>query len=102
MIKTMSIKDLETKATNIYEAIIVIAKRARQINDEQRQMTSSEKEYDEDYDDYPDEEGIIQANESFVNLPKPALVSLEEFMDGKLKHDYEPSSETEENDHSSK
>jgi len=35
-IKPINIEELESKAGNIYEAIIVSAKRARQVNDEQK------------------------------------------------------------------
>ncbi|RPI15966.1 MAG: DNA-directed RNA polymerase subunit omega [Ignavibacteriae bacterium] len=35
-IKPIEIEELESKAGNIYEAIVVSAKRARQINDEQK------------------------------------------------------------------
>ena len=35
-IKPLEIEELESKAGNIYEAIIVAAKRARQINDEMK------------------------------------------------------------------
>lgn len=35
-IKPIDIEELESKAGNIYEAIVVSAKRARQINDEQK------------------------------------------------------------------
>ena len=51
MIETLSIREMESKADNIYEAIIVLSRRARQINNEQKQLISSEKEYDDDYDE---------------------------------------------------
>ena len=35
-IKPFEIEELESKAGNIYEAIVVAAKRARQLNDEQK------------------------------------------------------------------
>lgn len=35
-IKPIEIEELESKAGNIYEAIIIAAKRARQINDEEK------------------------------------------------------------------
>ena len=96
MIKTLPMNEVSKKVANIYEAAIVIAKRARQINNEQKQMISRESEGDDDYDNYiDDEDGEITAKE-FINLPKPSDLSLEEFMKGTLKFDYGDSDEEEE------
>jgi DNA-directed RNA polymerase omega subunit len=35
-IKPLEIEDIESKAGNIYEAVVIAAKRARQINDEEK------------------------------------------------------------------
>lgn len=97
MIKTLEMSEVSKKVANIYEAAIIIAKRARQINNEQKQMISRESEFgDDDYDNYiDDEDGEITAKE-FINLPKPSELSLEEFMKGTLKFDYGDSDEEEE------
>ena len=39
-IKTLEIKELESKAANVYEAIVVLSKRSRQINEETKQEFS--------------------------------------------------------------
>jgi len=93
MIETLSIREMETKADNIYEAIMVLSKRARQINDEQKQLLSSEKDYDEDYDELGEEEISLSSDEPYLRLPKPIEVSLEEFTTGKLRHDFAKPSE---------
>jgi DNA-directed RNA polymerase omega subunit len=90
MIETISIGDIEDKAENVYESVIVVAKRARQINDEQKQLLMKEQdEYDEDYDAMVEDEGeLIPAEGDYLKLPKPSAIALEEFMEGKLEYLY--------------
>ena len=88
MINTLSLREIETHADNIYEAIIVLAKRARQINDEQKQLLHRETEYD-NYDDY-DEDGYdaVTPDVDYPKLPKPTSLALGELLSGKLKYSY--------------
>lgn len=95
MIQTLSIRELEKKATNIYEAIVVLAKRARQINDEQKQVLMREREYDDDYDEFSEDEVDFSAAADYIDLPKPTDISLEEFLDHKIKYQYPEESEDE-------
>lgn len=94
MITTLPLDEFEKHADNIYEAIIVLAKRARQINDEQKQLLHQEVE--EDYDDY--DEGLleIKPNEDYVKLPKPTTIALEEFLNGKIEFGYKQREESAE------
>ncbi len=102
MINTLSLREIESHADNIYEAIIVLAKRARQINDEQKQLVQRETEYD-NYDDY-DEDGYDTVNSDidYPKLPKPTSLALGELLSGKLQYSYrkkdndDESEETEE------
>ncbi|NIR48694.1 DNA-directed RNA polymerase subunit omega [candidate division KSB1 bacterium] len=96
MITTLSLEEIEKYADNIYEAIIVLARRARQINEEQKQTLFRETE--EEYEDYDEEleEGVL-LDSDYVRLPKPTSIALEEFLTGKLKFEYRgPSKEQEE------
>jgi len=92
MIKTLSIRELENKAENIYEAIVVLAKRARQINADQKQQLSREREYDDEYDSsfMEDEFNEAAALEEYEKLPKPSALALEEFIDDTVEFDYQP------------
>lgn len=80
-IKSISFKDIETKTTNIYEAVVVISQRARQIlRDrlvEKVMRESSEEEFGV-LDDYPDEK-------SSEILEKPSSIAVEEFLEGDLQ-----------------
>lgn len=88
MVSTVPIHELEKYADNIYEAIIVLAKRARQINEEQKRLFHQESDYDEDYLDYEEEEIEKVPEKQYKKLPKPTTIALEEFLAGKIKYDY--------------
>ena len=47
MSSTISLSELEKLSGNLYEAIVVIAKRAKQINEEQKSLIDIETEMDE-------------------------------------------------------
>lgn len=88
MVKTIDLQIIHTFADNIYEAIITVARRARQINDEQSVYYERESDFEEggDFDD--DELERINPDEVGVSLPKPSRVALEEFLDGNLAKEY--------------
>lgn len=97
MIKTLPIHKFDDMADNIYEAIIVLSKRARQINDLQKQELSRGREYDDEYDDYRDEEIIEDPSETkYVKLPKPASVALADFFAKRVKYEYREKSDENE------
>jgi DNA-directed RNA polymerase subunit K/omega len=89
-IQTLDLREIERTSNNVYEACLVIAKRAREINGE-RISKRKEKEileesgYDQDLDVYDREffEGIEHEKE--IN---PTVIAQEELMEGKLKFRY--------------
>ncbi len=87
-LKPLETEELESKAGNIYEAIVVAAKRARQINDEnkiefnQRIQPILEKE--------EDDETIVSKDKMNISLEfekrkKPTDVGLDELMEDELE-----------------
>ncbi len=94
--KPTDIAKLESKAENIYEAIVVMSKRSRQINEEmkiefnqrlealQGRTTESEEEIEQPQTN-PDQ--ILIAQE-FELRRKPTEISLDEMMDDKLEFRY--------------
>ena len=89
-IQTLDLREIERTSNNVYEACLVIAKRAREINGE-RISKRKEKEileesgYDQDLDVYDREffEGIEHEKE--IN---PTVIAQEELMEGELKFRY--------------
>ena len=89
-IKTLDLEQLESITTSIYEACLVIARRARQINGD-RIAKRKEKEiledsgFDQDFDAFDREflEGIEYERE--IN---PTVEAQDELLNGKLKYRY--------------
>lgn len=89
MIDTLSVRDLEAKAANIYEAIIVLSKRARQINSEQKLLLQRERGYDDDdYEIFEDDNTPAEPDEEYLKLPKPSALAIEEYLAGNLRPVY--------------
>jgi DNA-directed RNA polymerase subunit K/omega len=94
-VKTLEIKEVEAKAANVYEAIVVMAKRARQVNEETKlefqqrieNLVSPALEADED------DENIANPDQMNVSLEfekrlKPTEAAIEELMNNQLEHRY--------------
>ena len=107
-IKPLDLKKIQEIAGNTYEAIVIMAKRARQVNDErkimfnkrldemralksQQQQVREEEPFrlldDEKTPKAPPEQ--LQIAEEFDQMPKPADVAIEEYLSGKLEWYYE-------------
>jgi len=100
MVSTIPQEELQKHAYNVYEAIVVVAKRARQINDEQKRLIDLETGYDEaneqvsnndvdeEMEDFSEERQ--PENTKFIRLPKPTSIALEELLTDKLEFRYMP------------
>ncbi len=96
-VRPIDIRYLESKASNIYEAIVVMSKRARQINEElkiefnkrlelvqsKQMMESTDENVEPEVN--PDQINIAR---EFEKLPKPTGNALEELMGDKLGYWY--------------
>jgi len=95
-IKPLDIEALSGKAENIYEAIVVLLKRARQINEEMKiefnqriEMLQSRIFEPEEETDQPqtNPDQILVAQE-FEKRPKPTETAIDELLGGKLTFRY--------------
>lgn len=96
-IKPLEITELESKAANVYEAIVVLSKRARQINEEiklefnQRLETivtlptENVNEEEETTEMNPDQ---LRISLEFEKRPKPTETAIEELLADKLEFRY--------------
>jgi DNA-directed RNA polymerase subunit K/omega len=89
-IKTLDLTDLEVQTDNVYEACLVIAKRAREINagriaERKEKEILEESGYDQELDIYDREfmEGIEHEKE--IN---PTVIAQEQLLEGKIKYRY--------------
>ena len=81
-VKPVSLRKMEEKAKNIYEAVVVMSKRARQINQErfEEQVIEESEELEMDVlDELPD----IKP-EDYVEKEKVTTKAMNEFLEGKV------------------
>jgi DNA-directed RNA polymerase subunit K/omega len=85
---TRNIRDLEEGADNIYEAIVVIGKRANQISTEVKEELNRKLEEFANYTDNLEEvfenREQIEISRFYERMPKPTLIALEEFENGQI------------------
>ena len=83
---TLDLRDFEDKSETIYEAIVVSAKRARQIHEKlssELKKRLGEIENEEDLEEESiDREKIVR---EFDKRDKPNVIALAEMLDGKLR-----------------
>ena len=83
-IRTLRLSDLIEKTGNLYEAIVIMSKRARAIN----LMRAADREEIEDDSDEEDEVVIPPPINREDEPPKPSTVSLDEMLSGDLEFRY--------------
>ncbi len=95
-VKPINIEEITTKAENVYEAIVILLKRARQINEEMKiefnqriEMLQSRIFEPEEETDQPqtNPDQILVAQE-FEHRPKPTETAINELMSDKLNYRY--------------
>lgn len=87
---TRDVKDLAAPTGNIYESVVILAKRANQI------AAAEKKELNKKLEDFRNERDTmdevfenheqIEISKYYEKLPKPALVAIEEFKEGDLEY----------------
>src|SRR4030042_6986853 len=91
-VKPIELTKIDKHASNVYEGVIFVAKRARQINDDNRLEFSTllntmigvtEDEFDEK--ENPER---LRVSLEFENKIKPHLSALDELVNGKLEYSY--------------
>lgn len=85
---TRDLSELAAPTGNIYESVMIIAKRANQISADIKQELSHRLEEFSNYTDTLEEitenHEQIDISKYYEKLPKPALVATEEFREGKI------------------
>ena len=98
-IKTLEIKELESKAKNVYEAIVVLSKRSRQINEETKLEFQQRLENIVALPTSPDEvEDAVNPDQMKISLefekrPKPTEEAIDELMSDQIEHHYKEADE---------
>ncbi|CAN5430969.1 hypothetical protein BH10BAC5_BH10BAC5_17730 [soil metagenome] len=95
-IQTLDIAKFESKAKNVYEAVVIASKRARQINDETRLEFNQRLEpvvTKGQEDDTTMNHDKFRISLEFEDREKPTLAATKEMMDDKLAFRFRESEE---------
>jgi DNA-directed RNA polymerase subunit K/omega len=87
-IETLDVHKMADGAENIYQAVIVVAKRANQISVDIKQELSQKLEefasYTDNLEEIFDNREQIEISRYYERLPKPTLLAVEEYLNGEL------------------
>src|ERR1700759_451732 len=85
---TRDLRELDVKTDNIYESIVIVAKRANQISnnikEELHQKLSEFASSNDNLEEVFENREQIEISKHYEKMPKPSLVSVQEFLDGKI------------------
>lgn len=91
-IRPVDLKQATGAASSIYEAIVVMSRRARQINDELKDSLHRRLEtvasLNEDGDGEVTNFDQLEISREFDRFPKPTFLALDEMLDGELEYRY--------------
>ena len=81
---------LSKDTENIYETVMIIAKRANQIAQEMKQELEAKLQefavYTDDQQEMVENEEQIEIPRQYERMPKPTLIAAKEYEDGELYH----------------
>ena len=81
-LKPISIRDMEDQSGDIYESVVVMSKRAKQVLNDRIVEEIIESNDEEEMGVYDE---LIEANpDDYEELVKPTTVSVNEFLDGEI------------------
>ncbi|MFW5805441.1 MAG: DNA-directed RNA polymerase subunit omega [Bacteroidales bacterium] len=87
-VKTLDIRKVSDGAENIYQAVVVCAKRANQISVDIKQELSQKLEefasYTDNLEEVFDNREQIEISRYYERLPKPTAIAIEEYLSGEL------------------
>jgi len=91
-LRPIDLRKINGRAANVYEAIAIAGKRARQINDENHleyntQVNSIIGAVDDDLDERVNPE-MIKISMQFETKPKPHVQGMDELINGDLDYEY--------------
>ena len=87
---TRDVVNLEDKTGNLYQSIVAVSKRSNQISTQiKEELTQKLQEFatsSDSLEEVFENREQIEISKHYERLPKPTLVSIEEFLDGKIYH----------------
>ncbi len=92
-IETIDLREIDKNAANVYEAIIISGKKARQINDDRKiefgalLSTVPNQNTDDESEDF-DNPAQSQISDKFEKRPKPHIEALDQLLQRQVKFRY--------------
>ena len=85
---TRDLRELDVETGNIYESLVIMGKRANQISnnikEELHQKLSEFASSNDNLEEVFENREQIEISKHYEKLPKPSLVAVQEFLDGKI------------------
>ncbi|MBS7566928.1 DNA-directed RNA polymerase subunit omega [Mucilaginibacter sp. Bleaf8] len=85
---TRDLRELDKGTDNIYESLVIMGKRANQISnnikEELHQKLSEFASSNDNLEEVFENREQIEISKHYEKLPKPVLVAIQEFLDGKV------------------
>ena len=87
---TRDLRELDKETDNVYESIVIMSKRANQIsNNIKEELHSKLSEFasaNDNLEEVFENREQIEISKYYEKLPKPSLVAVQEFLEGKVYH----------------
>ncbi len=87
---TRDMSELDAETGNIYESVMIVAKRANQISVQMKDELSRKLEefayYTDNLEEVFENREQIEISKFYERLPKPGLLALEEYKEGLIYH----------------
>lgn len=87
---TRDVRQLDKETGNIYESIVIIAKRANQIsNNMKEELHTKLSEFassNDNLEEVFENREQIEISKHYERMPKPTLIAVDEFLNGKVYH----------------
>lgn len=85
---TRNLNEIDAPTENVYEALVMIARRADQINDEIREELHDKLEefatHTENLEEIFENKEQIEVSKFYESLPKPTALALQEWLEGNV------------------
>ncbi len=98
-LKALEIEKLVEKTGNIYESLVIISKRSRQVAvDIKRELNEKLEEFTEQtetIEEIQENKEQIEISRSYEKLPNPAIISMNEFMHDEIHYRYKEEEQPE-------
>lgn len=87
---TRDIDKMDAETGNIYESVVIVSKRANQISveikDELNRKLEEFASYTDNLEEIFENREQIEISKFYERMPKPTLISLQEFLENKIYH----------------